>query len=72
MPWTWKAMASRWFWSTSTRARTTSPPWRSTARSSTGARVWQGPHQSAQKSTSTGTVFERSSTSAWKVASVTS
>ena len=72
MPWTWKAMARRWFWSTSTRASTTSPPWRSTARSSTGARASQRPHQSAQKSTSTGTVWERSSTSAWKVASVTS
>src|SRR5882672_5835535 len=39
------------------------------ARSKPGAIAWQGPHQSAQKSTTTGSSVR--STAAWKVASVT-
>ena len=38
----------------------------------TGASMWHGWHQSAQKSTSTGSCAERSSTRCWKSASVTS
>ena len=42
------------------------------ARSSTGVSCLHGPHQSAQKSTTTGTSFERSSTRDSKLASSTS
>ena len=43
-----------------------------TASSSTGASTLHGPHQSAQKSTTTGTEADRSSTSCSKVSVVTS
>jgi hypothetical protein len=46
------------------------PAWAS--RSSTGESCLHGSHQVAHRSTTTGTVNERSSTSAWKLASVTS
>src|SRR4051794_33221003 len=72
MLWTWKAWAVAGLASTSTLARTTSPPVSSTTASSIGPSVLHGPHHSAQRSTTTGVVMERSSTSDWKVASVTS
>jgi len=40
--------------------------------SNVGFSIMQGPHQLAQKSTTTGVVFDFSITSAWKFASVTS
>ena len=40
--------------------------------SSTGESCLQGPHHSAQKSITTGVVSDRSRTSDWNVASVTS
>ena len=53
----------------------TSSTWPSRApisRSRTGVSAWHGPHHSAQKSTTTGTSRERSTTSCSKVCSVTS
>ena len=50
------------FASMSILTSSTAPPVASTAFSITGASRWQGPHHSAQKSTSTGTVRERSMT----------
>ena len=47
---------SAWLASTSTLASTQAPPSASASRSSTGQSCLHGPHQSAQKSTSTGTV----------------
>src|SRR5690606_12875021 len=58
--------------STSTLASTHEPPPSTASFSSTGESCLHGPHHSAQKSTTTGEVRERSSTSDWKVASVTS
>src|SRR3954454_19810788 len=69
---TWKAAASLWLGSTSIFARIHEPAASAARRSSTGESCLQGPHHSAQKSMSTGTWLERSITSAWKVASVTS
>jgi hypothetical protein len=47
-----KLAASSGWPSVSTLAKTISP-WRWAARSNTGANHWHGPHQAAQKSTST-------------------
>ena len=52
--------------------RTTLPARAASARSSAGLSALHGPHQPAQKSTTTGSSRERCSTSAWKVASLTS
>ncbi len=60
------------FWSVSTFTSTTLPPVASTTFSMMGPSVRQGPHHGAHRSTMTGTVCERSMTSVWKVASVTS
>ena len=49
-----------------------SPSRRCTASSRAGPSVRQGPHHSAQKSTTTGTCFERSTTLSWKSCSLTS
>src|SRR5215207_4311675 len=62
IPWMRKAAWSCGFFSTSTLASSTLPARASAARSSTGVSCLQGPHQSAQKSTTTGTSLERSST----------
>src|SRR5579875_2865712 len=67
-----KSRASLCSRSTSTFASSTWPPRAATARSSNGPSCRQGPHHSAQKSTTTGTACERSITSFWKLASVTS
>ena len=72
MPCTWKAAAVCWFVSTSTLASTTLPPVSSITFSRIGPSVLHGPHHSAQRSTTTGTCLERSTTSVGKVASVTS
>src|SRR3954471_9502020 len=69
---TWKAAASRCSASTSILARTHEPLPSAASFSSTGDSCLHGPHQSAQKSITTGTEVDRSRTSAWKVASVTS
>src|SRR3954451_4047257 len=69
---TWKAPASLWLASTSILARIHVPAASAASRSSTGDSCLHGPHHSAQKSMSTGTWLERSMTSVWKVASVTS
>ena len=58
--------------SVSTLASATLPSRSVTAFSSTGVSWRHGPHQAAQKSTTTGSSRERSTTSAWKVASVAS
>ena len=58
--------------STSILASTQEPPPSTASFSSTGESCLHGPHQSAQKSITTGVVSDRSSTSVWKVASVTS
>jgi hypothetical protein len=72
MDWTWKVWAMRGFSSTLTLANSTAPPVSATAFSSMGPRVVQGPHHGAHRSTITGTVALRASTSPWKVWSVTS
>ena len=64
--------ASPGFWSMSTLTSSTRPPASWTARSRMGASWRQGAHQAAQKSTTTGTSRERSSTSALNVSSLTS
>ena len=56
----------------STLASTQAPLPASASRSSTGESCLHGPHQVAHRSTTTGTVIDRSSTSVWKLASVTS
>src|SRR5690606_32239229 len=58
--------------STSTFASSTRPSVSATTFSMIGPSVRHGPHHSAHRSTTTGTVFERSMTAVWKVASVTS
>ncbi len=58
--------------SMSTLASTQAPLPASASRSSTGESCLHGSHQVAHRSTTTGTVRDRSSTSAWKLASVTS
>jgi len=72
MDWTPNAWAIRGLASTSTLARTQAPLPASASRSSTGESCLQGPHQVAQRSTTTGTCNDRSRTSAWKLCSVTS
>src|ERR1044071_6064253 len=72
MPWISKAPARRGLASTSTLARIQDPSASSASRSRTGPRALHGPHQPAQKSTTTGTWWERSMTSETKVSSVTS
>ena len=69
---TWKAWAILGFSSTLTLASSTAPAVSATAFSSMGPRVVHGPHHGAQRSTTTGTVELRSTTSDWKVWSVTS
>src|SRR3546814_10353424 len=72
MPCTWKALATWGLVSTSTFASTTFPSVSAITFSMIGPSVLHGPHHSAQRSTTTGTDFERSTTSVAKVASVTS
>ena len=60
------------FASTSTFASTISPSRAAASRSSTGPSMRHGPHQAAQKSTTTGSSCERSSTSCSKVSVVMS
>ena len=72
MPWIWKARESEGLASVSSLASTTWPSRLAASRSRIGPSWRHGPHHSAQKSTTTGVVAERSSTSAWKVASLTS
>jgi len=61
--------AQTWLWQ---EIESTAPPAALTASSSIGPSVLQGPHQVAQKSTTTGTCIEASTTSAMKVASLVS
>src|SRR5262249_57960941 len=72
MPCTRNIWASLGLASTSILARTHEPPPSTASFSSTGESCLQGPHHSAQKSITTGVVSERSRTSVWNVASVTS
>lgn len=65
-----KAWAVRGFLSTSTATNSTDPALSSTTFSKMGVKTRQGPHQAAQRSTTTGNVAERSRTLALKVASV--
>ena len=65
-------VAVRGFSSVFSFVRTTSPAFSAATFSMIGPSTRHGPHQGAQKSTTTGTVFERSRTSVAKVASVTS
>src|SRR5262249_34746909 len=67
-----KRLAARGASSTFTFARAKAPPASSASRSSTGPRARQGPHQGAQKSTTTGSSAERSRTARSKSASPTS
>src|SRR5512138_2010131 len=60
------------FSSVLTFTRTTSPLVASMVRSRMGPSVRHGPHHGAHRSTTTACVFDRSMTSVWKVASVTS
>ena len=69
IPWTPKLAESDWFESTSTLASSTLPARLSTAASSAGPSWRQGPHHSAQKSTTTGSSRERSTTSVMNSAS---
>ena len=57
-----KLAASDWFASTSSLASSIWPPRLETAASRAGPSWRQGPHHSAQKSTTTGTSRERSTT----------
>src|SRR5665213_106429 len=66
------ACASCGLASVSILASTTEPSRAAAACSSSGLRARHGPHQAAQKSTTTGVVEERSRTSAWKSDSLTS
>ena len=72
MPWTRNVAERPGFASTSTLASSTAPSRSATCSSSTGVSARHGPHQAAQKSTTTGRSCERSMTSLSKVASVTS
>jgi hypothetical protein len=72
MPWMPRAWASRWLASTSTLASTQAPLPSMASFSRIGESCLHGSHHSAQKSMTTGVRSERSSTSLWKVASVTS
>ncbi len=70
--WTWKAAEIRGFSSTFTFASSTEPPVASITSSRMGPSVLQGPHHGAQRSTTTGTCSDRSSTDCSKSASFTS
>jgi pimeloyl-ACP methyl ester carboxylesterase len=72
MPRMSKRRASSGFSSVSILASTTSPSCRAATASRIGLSDRHGPHQAAQKSTTTGVVRERSTTSVAKVCSVTS
>src|SRR3954471_3037295 len=72
MPWTWNAWETAGLSSTLTLASTTWPSVSATTFSMMGPSVRHGPHHGAQRSTTTGTSLERSTTSCSKVASVTS
>src|SRR5262245_55628906 len=69
---TWNALEIWGFSSTLTFTSVTAPSVASTTFSMMGPSVRHGPHQGAHKSTTTGTSLERSMTSVWNVASVTS
>ena len=64
--------ATSGFRSMSTLASTNLPPYSCASFSRTGLSIRQGPHQGAQKSTTTGTVEDRSMISRTKVSDVTS
>ena len=68
----WKAWASRGLASTSTLASTQAPLASLASFSSTGLSCLHGPHHSAHRSTITGVVRDRWTTSSLKVSSVTS
>src|SRR4051794_27704997 len=72
IPWTAAAWAMRWLASTSILARIQEPLPSAASFSRIGESCLHGPHQSAQKSMTTGTSRLFSRTSDWKVASVTS
>src|SRR5690242_7726097 len=72
IPWIRNARARPGLASVSILASSSLPARAATARSSTGVSCRQGPHQAAQKSTTTGTLCERSRTAVWNVLSVTS
>src|SRR5512134_3378452 len=72
MPRTPHCVARDWWSSEFTLARTKRPAYCAASFSSTGPRARQGPHQGAQKSTSTGSSRERSITSRSNLAAVTS
>ena len=67
MPWIRNARRDRWLASVSSLASTTLPSRAAAAFSSAGVSWRHGPHHSAQKSTTTGTWRERSTTSALEV-----
>ena len=64
---TLNARATAGLSSTLTLASSTAPPVSATAFSIIGPRVLHGPHHGAHRSTITGTVALRSSTSVWNV-----
>src|SRR3954447_11926345 len=70
--WIWKAREIDGLASVSSLARTTSPSRAAASCSRTGPSARHGPHHSAQKSTTTGTSLDRSTTSRSKSCSVTS
>ena len=72
IPWIPKACEIDGFLSVSSFASATLPSRAATACSKTGVSWRQGPHHSAQKSTTTGIVRERSTTCTSKSCSVTS
>src|ERR687897_482666 len=72
MPCTRNALATWGLSSTLTLTRTTLPSVASITFSMIGPSVRHGPHHGAQRSTTTGVDSDRSSTSVWNVASVTS
>ncbi len=74
MPWTPNRPASSGLASTSTFANSQRPPDSAARRSRIGPNTLHGPHQAAQKSTTTGTVRDRAITSSskrWVVTSFT-
>ena len=70
--WTRKAWATPGFLSMSTLASSTWPLVEATTFSRMGPSWRHGSHHSAHRSTTTGTVRDRSTTAVWNVASVTS
>src|SRR5215203_4973558 len=69
---TWNAWLMAGFSAMLTLASTTLPSVAAVTRSRIGLMVVQGPHHGAHRSTTTAVCIERSMTSLWKVASVTS